>query len=85
MISRGSESGSDTATFLVFQASAERRAERLGHVVGPWVAVDGEPSARTARCTICGAVAYLRSEGGLVGVAGALCTEACDGGAAEPG
>jgi hypothetical protein len=84
MISHGSES-SGTAALLAFQGAAEHRAAKLGHDVGPWVAVEGEPAARTARCTACGAVAYLRTEGGLVGVAGALCSVPCGGVAPEPG
>lgn len=67
------------------QELAVARAERLGHVVGPWRPVDERDSQSwVANCEQCGAVAYVRREHGLLGIAGALCTDPCSKTPATP-
>lgn len=62
--------------------AASERAHARGHELGGWSEPPEEEGiARAAACVRCGRVAYVRSEGGLVGAAGAALTEACDGSA----
>jgi hypothetical protein len=63
-------------------ALAADRARARGHELGPWTPMPGEEAiARTASCTRCGRVAYVRFESALVGAAGPALTDSCD----EPG
>jgi hypothetical protein len=57
---------------------AEEAADAHGHDLGPWEAAPGEEAvARRAVCHRCGRVAYIRSESGIAGTAGAALTETC--------
>jgi hypothetical protein len=59
-------------------ALVEARARSLGHRLEPWQDPDeGATAARLTRCTICGRVAYVRIERGMLGAAGAAYVEAC--------
>jgi hypothetical protein len=57
---------------------AEARARALGHAPGRWHQKDDDGAVgwRTM-CDRCGAVAYVRYERGLLGLAGALSTSVC--------
>ena len=59
-------------------ALVEERTRLLGHRLEEWQIVDdGGAIARRARCSICGRVAYVRSERGLLGAAGPAYAEPC--------
>jgi hypothetical protein len=59
-------------------ATASAAARARGHELGEWEARPVEEQvARRAVCRGCGAVAYVRAEAGLQGLAGAALTEAC--------
>jgi hypothetical protein len=61
-------------------ALVEERARLLGHRLEEWqIADDGGAIARRARCSICGQVAYVRTERGLLGTAGPAFVEPCAG------
>jgi hypothetical protein len=68
-------STTDDAQLDLLCATAEVRAESLGHRLGPWVEVDDV--ARRAMCRDCGRAVYARAEGGLSGIAGRACGEPC--------
>jgi hypothetical protein len=76
----GSTDGSHSppAEVVRLKELAEARARRLGHAPGCWdkQGDDGAEGWRTT-CERCGAVAYVRYERGLLGLAGALCTQNC--------
>lgn len=58
--------------------AAEERARNLGHRLGGWEDRSDELAAeRRASCSICGKVAYVRIEPGLVGASGTALTEPC--------
>lgn len=59
-------------------ALVEERARSLGHRLEPWEDTgEGVTASRRTSCAICGRVAYVRIEGGLLGAAGAASVEAC--------
>lgn len=55
-----------------------QKSRALGHDLSDWVPVDeGGAVAWRATCSRCRGVVYVRSEGGLLGAAGALLVEPC--------
>jgi hypothetical protein len=59
-------------------ALVEDRARSLGHRLDQWQdAGEGMTTSRRTMCTVCGRVAYVRIEGGLLGAAGPACSEDC--------
>lgn len=61
-------------------AAAEKRAQQFGHRLGDWEDVGEEGYvARRAACSVCGALAYVRIEDGLYGVAGEAISQQCAG------
>jgi hypothetical protein len=58
--------------------SAEDTALAGGHDLGEWQAPQGEEGvARSAVCSRCGRVAYVRAEPSLAGATGPALTEPC--------
>jgi hypothetical protein len=59
-------------------ALVEARAHSLGHRLDSWEdSGAGDTFSRSARCTICGRVVYVRIEGDLLGAAGGAYSEVC--------
>jgi hypothetical protein len=59
-------------------AAGERRAQAFGHRLGRWEENgDLMAVARSARCTICGRVVYVRVEGDIGGAAGDALHQRC--------
>lgn len=62
------------------QEVAVQKSRALGHVLTEWARVDeGDAAAWRATCVRCAAVVYVRSESGLLGVAGTVLTDRCPG------
>ena len=60
------------------QEVAVQKSRALGHVLSEWASVgEGDASAWRATCVRCASVVYVRSESGLLGVAGPVLTDRC--------